>query len=368
MNTEKKKIILVDDNLTNLTLGKRVLQDQYEVFTAPSGEKLFKLLRVVTPDLILLDIEMPEMNGYTVLKKLREDNENFDIPVIFLTSQTDTGSELEGLSLGAADYIAKPFLPPLLMKRIENHLMIGEQKNQLRNWGEKLRKEVEVKTEQVLELQNAMIGTLAELVEFRDSVTGDHIGVTVKYLEVLLKGMKKHGIYSEEIQKWDARFLLPSAQLHDVGKIAISDLILNKPGKLTDEEFEVMKQHPVLGVEIIQKIEAQTSESAFLKNAKIFAGTHHEKWDGSGYPDGLMGESIPLLGRLMAVADVYDALLSKRPYKDPMSAEKAESIITAGRGSHFDPKLVDVFVDAADVFENIAAGSGGRCAVFAKAG
>ncbi|MDR0852035.1 MAG: response regulator [Clostridiales Family XIII bacterium] len=351
---EKKKIILVDDNIANLTLGKKVLKDQYEVFTVPSAEKLFQLLGVITPDLILLDIEMPGVNGYAALRKLKEDNADFDIPVIFITSLTDSDSEFEGLSLGAADYIAKPFSPPLLIKRIENTIKLADQKIELKKFNEHLQEMVEKKTEQVLELQSAIMSTLAEMVEFRDNITGDHVGRTVKYLKVLINGMKGKGVYREEMDSWDLNFLLPSAQLHDIGKIAISDLILNKPGKLTDEEFAIMKKHPSIGVEVIHRIEEQTTEDDFLENAKIFAQTHHEKWDGSGYPDGLKGEDIPLLGRLMAVADVYDALISKRPYKEPMSPEKAKMIIEEGSGTHFDPKLVAVFLEVSDDFAKIA--------------
>jgi putative two-component system response regulator len=226
----------------------------------------------------------------------------------------------------------------------------------LKEDNDRLRRKVAMQTCQVLELQNAVISTLAEMVEFRDSNTGNHICATVKYLEALINGMMSRGVYESELDQWDVEFLLPSAQLHDVGKIAISDSILNKPGKLTDEEFDIMKRHPSIGVMIIEGIESQTSESEFLTNAKIFAATHHEKWDGSGYPYGLFGENIPLLGRLMAVADVYDALVSKRAYKEPMSPPKAKSIIIDGRGTHFDPKLIDVFEDIADEFESIAIG------------
>jgi putative two-component system response regulator len=226
----------------------------------------------------------------------------------------------------------------------------------LKEDNDRLRRKVAMQTCQVLELQNAVISTLAEMVEFRDSNTGNHICATVKYLEALLSGMMNRGVYESELDQWDVEFLLPSAQLHDVGKIAISDSILNKPGKLTEEEFKIMKQHPAIGVMIIEGIESQTSESEFLTNAKIFAATHHEKWDGSGYPYGLSGENIPLLGRLMAVADVYDALVSKRAYKEPMPPPKAESIIMDGRGTHFDPMLIDVFEDVSGEFEDIAMG------------
>jgi len=354
MNSERKTIFLVDDNLTNLTVGKAALAEHYNVFTLNSGEKLLKMLDKNIPDLILLDIEMPEMNGYDVLKVIKSKEETKLIPVIFLTARDDVEGELEGLSLGAIDYITKPFSPALLLKRIETHLLIEGQRKELFNYNHNLEEIVEKKTKSVVELQNAILKTVAELVEFRDNVTGGHIERTTSYLGVLLDALSAVGLYEKEISSWDLKLVLQSAQLHDVGKIAVRDGILQKPGKLTEEEFNEIKNHTTWGKEIIEKIKRKTSERTFLEHAEIFAATHHEKWDGSGYPKGLKGENIPLQGRLMAIADVYDALVSDRPYKKAFPHEKAVSIISEGKGTHFEPVLVDLFLKVSDEFNNIA--------------
>jgi putative two-component system response regulator len=354
MNTERKTIFLVDDNLTNLTVGKTALAEHYNVFTLNSGDKLLKMLEKNIPDLILLDIEMPEMNGYDVIKIIKNKEETKHIPVIFLTARDDVEGELEGLSLGAIDYITKPFSPALLIKRIETHLLIEFQKKELVNYNKNLQEMVEKKTKSVLELQNTILKTVAELVEFRDDITGGHIERTTSYLGVLLDALLVLGLYEKEITSWDLKLVLQSAQLHDVGKIAVRDNILQKPGKLTSEEFDEIKKHTTFGKEIIEKIKRKTSEKAFLEHAEIFAATHHEKWDGSGYPRGLKGKDIPLQGRLMAIADVYDALVSDRPYKKAFPHEDAVHIISASKGTHFEPTLVDLFLKVADQFNHIA--------------
>jgi putative two-component system response regulator len=354
MENKRQKIMLVDDNMANLAMGKNMLKDAYEVYAIPSAAKLFEILEHVTPDLILLDIMMPEMDGYEAIRQLKADSNRADIPVIFLTSKTDERSELEGLSLGAIDYVAKPFSAPLLLKRIENHLLIVSQRKELKNYNDNLQEMVRSKTGQVVALQNAVLSTVAEMVEFRDNMTGGHVTRTQMYLDLLVNTLLNEKIYADEVSSWDLDFLVPSAQLHDVGKVAISDAILNKPGKLTPEEFEEMKKHVTIGVEAIDRIAKKTRGHAFLRHARVIAGTHHEKWDGSGYPAGLREREIPLEGRLMAIADVYDALISKRPYKQPLSAREAERIIEAGRGTHFDPVLIDVFRMVSAYFAVIA--------------
>ncbi|GMO27969.1 MAG: two-component system response regulator [Termitinemataceae bacterium] len=354
MDSTKSVIMLVDDNLTNLTMGKNILKDQYNIYPLNSASMLFELIDNVVPDLILLDIEMPEMDGFETIKKLKANPATADIPVFFLTSKSDPKSELEGFNLGAADYISKPFSPPLLLKRIENQLIIVSQTKKLKDYNDNLQSKVDEKTKQVLELQNAILRTVAELVEFRDDANSGHIERTQKYLQILIRKMVEKKVYSEEISQWDLNFLIPAAQLHDVGKIAISDILLNKPNKFSKEEFELMKKHTIFGVAAIKEIEKQTKENAFLYHAKIFAGTHHEKWDGTGYPRGLKGTAIPLQGRIMAIADVYDALISSRPYKAPISIGVAERIIVGSAGTHFDPVLVDVFKQVANQFSEIA--------------
>jgi putative two-component system response regulator len=353
MENEKRLVILVDDNPANLQIGRNVLSEKYAVATAPSAEKMFKLLQKNIPAIILLDIDMPEMNGYEAIKILKSQPETRDIPVIFLTGRTDTGDELEGFTLGAIDYITKPFRPSLLLKRIEVHLLVEAQAAELKNFNENLQKMVDEKTQNVLDLQNALLKTMAEMVECRDDITGGHIERTQQGIRILLEEIKNHDLYPEETEGWDINLLLQSSQLHDVGKISIGDNILKKPGSLTNEEFEEMKKHAAFGERIIEKIESLAKESDFLKYAKIFSATHHEKWNGSGYPRGLKGSEIPLLGRIMAVADVYDALVSNRPYKKAFTHEEAVHIILDGKEQHFDPVLVDLFMGASGEFKKI---------------
>ena len=352
MENEKILIILVDDNPTNLKAGKNVLSEKYTVATAPSAEKMFALLENNKPAMILLDIEMPQVNGYEAIKILKSKPETKDIPVIFLTGRTESDDEITGLSLGAIDYITKPFQPALLLKRIEVHLLVEAQKKELQYFNENLQKMVEDKTESVIELQNALLKTMAELVECRDDITGGHIERTQRGIKILLEEIEKSGIYAEEAEGWDLDLLLQSSQLHDVGKISINDVILKKPEKLNEQEFDEMKKHASFGEKIIEKIETLATESDFLKYAKIFAASHHEKWDGTGYPRGLKGDAIPLLGRIMAIADVYDALTSMRPYKDAFSHEEAVRIITESSGTQFDPKLVELFIKNSDKFNH----------------
>jgi putative two-component system response regulator len=340
--------------MASLTMGKNILKDKYNVYPIPSGEKLFEILEKVIPDLILLDVVMPEMDGYEVMKRLKVNRQSQDIPVIFLTSRDDPGNELEGLSLGAIDYISKPFSPALLAQRIENHLLISSQKMEVKRYADHLKEMVLEQTQHIEDLQNAVLSTVAEVVEFRDDIIGGHIERVQSYLKFMLDQIIQEDLYTDIISKWELDFFVPSAQLHDVGKIMISDQILGKPGKLTPEEFEIIKTHTTEGVKVIERIIQVTKENTFLENARILAGTHHERWDGKGYPDGLAGEAIPLQGRLMAIADVYDALIAVRPYKQPVSTAEAEKVIIEGRGTQFDPALVDIFQKVATHFAKIA--------------
>jgi len=335
-----KTIFIVDDNDTNLMTAKTALDGTYKTFALPSAEKMFKLAEKIIPDLILLDVDMPEMDGYEAMSMLKSDRKLAEIPVVFLTAKNDTESEIRGFEMGAIDFINKPFSPPVLIRRIESHIET-----------DKLIKESQ---RAVRDIHNSTINVIADMVENRDKVTGGHIERTQKLLEILVNELIRTGIYAGEIANWDLTLLIPSAQLHDVGKINISDLILNKEGKLTDEEFTLIKHHCINGEFIIDKILSKTRDDGFLLYAKRFAGSHHEKWDGSGYPRNLRGENIPLEGRIMAVADVYDALVSERPYKKAFSHEQAVEIISEASGTHFDPKIVEVFLSIADVFRSEA--------------
>ena len=351
MEHARDLIIVVDDDITNLTVARHSLAELYDVFVAPSGEKLFTLLKKVTPSIILLDVEMPEMNGYQVLEALKEREKTAHIPVIFLTAKIDPESEIKGLSLGAADYMTKPFSRDLLIKRIDLHILFEKQRKELLKYNLSLESEVDKKAKTVIELQNAILRTVAELVECRDDVTGSHIERTQHYLRMLVDYLIEHDVYADELSSWDIDLLIMSSQLHDVGKISIKDGILLKPGKLTYEEFEEMKKHTTYGVEIIRKIERNTSESEFLQYAEILAGSHHEKWSGKGYPYGLTEEKIPLQGRLMAVIDVYDALTNARPYKKAFTHKEAIKIIKDGLGTHFDPRIGEIFLTHEKDFE-----------------
>ena len=331
-----KTIFVVDDNDTNILAAKTALDGTYKVFALQSAARMFKLAEKITPDLILLDIEMPEMDGFEAMQMLKSDEKLQSIPVVFLTLKNDAETEVRGFEMGALDFITKHFIPAVLLSRIKVFLHMDEV--------------IKKRTAKIEELKNGIITVMANVVESRDETTGGHIERTSTYLKIMLDAMMTQGVYASEIKNWNMNTVTFSARLHDVGKIRITDLILNKPGKLTPEEFEKMQTHCSEGERIISEMVAQTGEGPFLHHAKLFAGYHHEKWNGKGYPYGLRGEEIPLQGRIMAIADVYDALVSKRPYKKAFTHEQAVEIIKNDSGTHFDPQIVEVFVDVADDF------------------
>ena len=354
MEERAKCIFLVDDNPINLNTGKTALQEKYTVVTIPSGEKLLLMLKKARPDLILLDVVMPEMSGYDTIKEIKADPQTAGIPVIFLTGKNEYEDELLGLSLGAVDYITKPFSPPLLLKRIELHLLLQAQKNELRGYNDNLITMVNERTNDIALLQNAIILWTAEMVEFRDEETGQHVEGVQKYLEILLGAMGKTELYSEEISSWDIEAFLKSAPLHDVGKIKIRDDILLKKTRLTDDEFACMKLHTLYGKTLLESLQEKVPDQTFLNYAKTLAYLHHEKWDGTGYPEQLKGSGIPLQARMMALADVYDALVSQRPYKKAFSHEEAMQIISQGRGAQFDPDLADLFISVSPEIKEVS--------------
>ena len=337
-----KTIFVVDDSDTNLSMAENALEDTYRVMTMPSSAKMFALLEKLKPDLILLDIEMPEMNGFEALQKLKNSESWADVPVMFLTGRADADVEVRGFELGAVDFVIKPFSAPVLLNRIKTHLDIDDI--------------IRERTEQLHRLQNSIVSVLADMVENRDKGTGGHIERTSVYIKILIKAMEERGVYIEYMQGWDVESIVSSARMHDLGKISITDGIVNKPGKLTNDEYEKMKEHVMEGERIIDKIIARTGEEAFLRNAKLFAGYHHERWDGNGYPRGLKEDEIPLQGRIMAIVDVYDALVSERSYKSAFTHEEAVKIIMENSGVHFDPKIVEVFLEVKEMFEAVKSG------------
>lgn len=354
MMDAKPKVIVVDDSRTSRTYCTAILSDKHEVRTAASGKEFFALLDTFTPEIVLLDVEMPDLSGYDVIRRFKQDPAHADIPVMFLTAHDNMEKELEGLSLGAVDYLAKHSSPPVILRRIGIQLLMASQKRQLRNYNENLQRMVEEKTRTVTELQNGVFDLLTQVVEFRDDQTGGHVDRTKSYFGILLEAIGAEDAFAESIRNWDKRLVVLSSQLHDIGKVAIRDDVLLKPGRLSEVEFNEMKKHTVYGSEIIARIERSTSDRSFINYAGRMARFHHERWDGTGYPDGLKGHDIPLEGRLMAVVDVYDALISPRPYKAPFSPEKALAIIIESAGTHFDPDLVRVF---AEIFPCIRAAS-----------
>jgi len=342
-----KTIFVVDDNDVNLSMANEALKGQYRVLTLPSAGKMFMMMNKFVPDLILLDIKMPGIDGFEALRCLKENKAYADVPVVFLTGMTDASVEVRGFQMGAIDFITKPFSAPVLLNRIKTHLDIDEL---IRERTAELRQT----TEQLEKLQNGVVFVLADMVENRDKGTGGHVERTSIYLQILVDAMKVHGKHAKELEDEDIDLLISSARLHDVGKIAVPDSILNKPGKLTHGEYTEIKTHAEEGERIIDQIVSRTDNVVFLHNAKTFAGAHHERWDGTGYPRGLAGKDIPLQGRVMAIVDVYDALISERPYKDAYPHDEAVRIIMEGAGTHFDPELADIFYAVKDEFETVS--------------
>lgn len=349
-------ILVVDDTPDNLVLMSSLLKGKYRVKLANSGPKALAIIHSETPpDLVLLDIMMPEMDGYQVCQALKSDARTRHLPVIFLTAKSEVEDETKGFALGAADYITKPISPPVVLARVETHLRLKLSADFLRNNNAFLEQEVRNRTREITAIQDVTILAMASLAETRDSDTGNHIRRTQHYVKVLAEHLKSNPRFTLLLDDTYIETLFKSAPLHDIGKVGIPDRILLKPGRFTADEFEIMKTHTSLGYEAIQHAEiALGSDVAFLKTAKEIALYHQEKWDGSGYPKGLAGDDIPLSARLMAIADVYDALISRRVYKDGMPHEKAVEIIEEGKGSHFDPDLVDAFVSIQDEFRHIA--------------
>ncbi len=353
----KKTVLLVDDSPDNLVLMNDLLKDLYKVKVANSGEKA---LRIATtgqpPDVVLLDVMMPEMDGYEVCRRLKANPATRNVPIIFLTAKSEVEDEKLGLDLGAVDYITKPISPPITLARVRNHLMLKEHADFLRDQNEFLEQEVQERTREVVAIQDVTILAMASMAETRDPETGNHIRRTQFYVKALAERLKEHPRFSAVLTDSYIKLLFKSAPLHDIGKVGIPDRILLKPGRFEPYEFEIMKTHTTLGRAAIEHAERSLgTPMAFLSIAKEIAYSHQEKWDGSGYPEGLAGEAIPVSARLMAVADVYDALISRRVYKEGMPHEKAVQMIVEGKGKHFDPDMVDAFIGLQEEFRAIAA-------------
>ncbi|MCK5516450.1 MAG: two-component system response regulator [Desulfobulbaceae bacterium] len=343
----KCSVLIVDDVEANIDVLMETLGDDFDVSVAMDGKSALESVAEQKTDLILLDIMMPGMSGYEVCEKLNKNEETRNIPIIFLTAMTEDQDEAKGLALGAVDYVTKPFVPELVKSRVVNHLTLKMHQDHLEDLVRERTRQLELTQEVTIEC----MGTLAE---YRDPETGGHIKRIQYYVKLLADYLKDHPKFEDFLNGATIDLLFKSAPLHDIGKVGVRDNILLKPGKLTSEEFDKMKKHVVYGRDALAIQEKRLGKDSFLSLAREIAETHHEKWDGSGYPQGLAGDDIPISGRLMAVADVYDALISKRVYKPPFPHKKAVAIISKGKGQHFDPDIVDAFMELEEEFKKIA--------------
>ena len=349
-------LLVVDDTPQNIDILADALGDNYSLIVATNGREALEAVDDELPDLILLDIIMPEMDGYETCRYLKESKRTREIPIIFLSALTDIDEKTKGFQLGAVDYITKPFNVREVLVRVETHLAVKIARDVLENQKDILEELVLERTKEIVKTQDITIRMAASLAETRDNETGNHIIRTQRYVkEIALALMREKGS-SRFLNPRQVELLVKSAPLHDIGKIGVPDAILLKPGKLDDEEFTEMKRHTIYGKDALMKTVEKMSDESFLLYAQEIAYSHHEKWDGTGYPQGLKGREIPLSGRIMAVADVYDALISKRVYKKPFTHTKAVSIIAEGRGRHFDPLVVDSFLNIQEVCRKIALG------------
>ena len=334
-----KSILVVDDDIMNLTMAKYILvRNGYEVQEAKNGKECLEFLQSALPDLILLDIEMPEMSGFEVMELLQKEEKWKKVPVIFLTADRSEETEEKCFQMGAVDYIGKPFVPAIMLQRVKRTI-------ELEDYRKSLEAMVEAQLQRITQLQQDIIITMANLIESRDGTTGEHVKRTSTYVSGFLNKLIEKGVYKEFLTKEFVNYVKRATPMHDIGKITISDIILQKPGRFTGEEYEIMKQHATAGSKLIKDNMSSIVDKKFVEIAANIAEYHHEKWNGEGYPSGLRGEEIPLCARIVAIADVYDALVAKRQYKEGMTAAEAIEIMQKDRGISFEPILLDVFVE-----------------------
>ena len=347
--SQQSRVLIVDDAPENIRILVETLKNEYIIMFARSGDVALRLATESKPppDIILLDVIMPGMDGYEVCRRLKEDKSTRDIPVVFVTGQSEEVDEARGLSLGAVDYIGKPFKASLVKTRVANQL-------ELKRHRDRLDELVRERTHELAVTKEVTIEAMATLAEWRDPETGGHIKRTQNYVRLLAEYMGADPKYAPELDENTIELLYLSAPLHDVGKVSIPDSILLKPDRLTDEEFTEMKRHTIRGRDALAAAERKLGGNSFLRLAREIAYGHHERWDGKGYPEGIAGEAIPLPARLMALADVYDALTSRRVYKPFLPHEEVAEMLRQGRGGQFDPNIVDAFLDLQKEFQDIA--------------
>ncbi|MDR1915332.1 MAG: response regulator [Synergistaceae bacterium] len=350
----RNSVLIVDDTDLNIDILVDALGDRYDISVALDGKTALELVKKNSPDIILLDVVMPGMSGYDVCNELKSNPETSDIPVIFLTAMTDINDKARGFDLGAVDYIVKPFAVMEVQARLDVHLSLLNAKKALKQQNELLEVKVKERTLELEVTQSVIIEAMASLAETRDQETGDHVMRTKYYVQLLAVKLKAHPRFEKFLFQQDPDDLGTAATLHDIGKVGVPDHILLKPARLTPEEFEEIKKHTTYGHNILSKLVKRLPDNSFLKLADDIAWSHHEKWNGSGYPRGLRGDDIPIPGRLMAIADVYDAIVSPRVYKGPMSNDEATDFIMSQSGTHFDPDVAAAFLELNDTFKFVA--------------
>jgi len=354
MGTSQVDIMIVDDTLANIQVLSGMLKQQgYKVRPVLEGKVALKAAEKQIPDLILLDISMPEMDGYEVCTLLKQNQLLNKIPVIFISALSEPLDKVKAFSVGGVDYITKPFQLEEVRVRVENHLRLARLQKELNEYNLNLEEKVVEQVKEISDSQLATILALAKLAEYRDENTGHHIERIQYFCKLLVTRMADMVSFQNQITPIFIDNISHASPLHDIGKVGIPDQILLKPGKLTPEEFEIMKTHTLIGSDILQSVKDRYTKNSFINMGIEMSRSHHEKWNGTGYPDGTKGTEIPLSARILAVADVYDALRSRRPYKAGFPHEESCQIILEGRGSHFDPDVIDTFVELADTFDDV---------------
>ncbi|MBF0224860.1 MAG: response regulator [Desulfobacterales bacterium] len=354
LNKKTPNILIVDDTPANLTvLGDMLKYEGFQVRPVPNGKLALRAAEKEPPDLILLDIMMPDMDGYEVCLKLKENNNLKDIPIIFISALNDTKDIVKALTSGGVDYITKPFKFEEVKARVRTHLKIHQLQSELEKYNLHLQELVQEQIKEISESQMATIFALAKLAEYRDDDTGSHLDRVRIFCKMLALKLSESSPYKDQIDSKFIDDIYNTSSLHDIGKVGIPDNVLLKPSKLTPEEFEIIKQHTIVGARTMEETLKSYSKNSFIKMGIEVAMSHHEKWDGSGYPLGISGENIPLSGRITAVADVYDALRAKRIYKPAFTHEKSREIILNDSGKHFDPVIVKAFIEIEEDFNKI---------------
>ena len=348
-----KTILVVDDDKMNLMMAKNLLSKKYRIVTVNSGKMALTYLERNIPDLMLLDLMMPEITGFDVMEKLNEKEEWKKIPVICLTADIDNATEVQCFEMGAIDFIVKPFSPAIMLSRVQRTLELESYKKDLEGAVKEQAEEILKKNIKIMKIQREVIVSMANLIESRDGSTGEHVKRTAIFVKLIAQNLMENHMFEETFTKEYFENVCKAAPMHDIGKITVPDYILKSTGNLSDEEFKIMKNHSVEGGKIIRETLGKIEDQNYIDIAANMATYHHEKWDGSGYPEGRSGEDIPLCARIMAVADVFDALAFKRYYKDALSLDATFDIIEESCGTHFDPVVADALCNVRGKIEKM---------------